>query len=751
MRRIGALLLGVALVGAACSGDDDGAAPATTGGSTAAGTDVPVVDVDDLQFVSRLTTLGDCDAVLAHLREEAMSRVGPYGLDGYGGWYGPMGARAEELAVAGDAAGAPEANGSATGGEAVPATTMSSDEFSGTNTAEVGVDEADIVKTDGDRIYAVRSNELVIVDLTGAEPRRAGTVELDEQSWQGELLLAGDRVYVVSMGGGFAVPLAEVGLDRISPTYGATTTVIEEVDVSDPDAPTVTRTLTVDGAYVSVRVVDDVARIVVNATPSELPFVYPANEAAETRAEEVNRQVVAESTLEQWLPAYTLEVSGGETSGGLLLPCEQVEAPTEFAGFGTTAVLSLPLTDGLSDPTATSVGVLAPGTWVYASTENLYVATASYIPPEAFEEQDWDQRALDERYGTSIHRFAIAGTERAEYQASGTVPGHLLNDLSLSEYEGDLRVATTLGSPWSTESSESVITVLRPDGDALAVVGRVGGLGEGEQIFATRFVGTNAYVVTFRQTDPFYVVDLADPANPVVRGELKVPGYSGYLHQVGEGLVLGIGQEGTDDGTLTGMKASLFQVTDPSNPTELATWTYDGRGSSSAVEYDRKAFLWWEPLQIAVVPVNDWESGFFGVVLLRVTPEGITEVGRIDHRTEDLGEPQCPVLEGADADTVASYYGPGVVVQLCGPNDRTGIEGYDCSTTSAEELESILGETPAAVEQQGAVVDICWPPYQGSNPIERSVVIGDDLWTLSGGRLQANALDGLAEVAGFGF
>ncbi len=747
MRRIGALLLGVALVGAACSSHDDGVTPVTptTGTTGADTTDSPVVDIDDLAFVSRLTPLGDCDAVLAHLREEALARVGPYGLDGFGGWYGPLGGR-DDMVVAAEAA----TDGAVDAGGATQSTVAASDDFSGTNTAEVGVDEADIIKTDGERIYTVHEGKLVIVDLTGTEPRRAGSVRLDEQAWQGELLLDGDRVYVVSTAGGFAVPLSDVGLSRTTPTYGATTTVIEEVDVSDPDAPAVTRTLTVDGSYVSVRVVDGVARIVVNATPTELPFLYPANEAGEARAEEINRQVIAESTLEQWLPAYTLEVAGGDTTGGLLLPCEQVEAPTEFAGFGTTSVLSLPLDGGLTDPTGTSVGVLAPGTWVYASTENLYVATASYVPPEAFEDQDWDQRALDERYGTSIHRFGIAGTERAEYQASGTVPGHLLNDLSLSELDGDLRVATTLGSPWSDESSESVITVLRRDGDTLAEIGRVGGLGEGEQIYAARFVGTNAYVVTFRQTDPFYVVDLSDPANPVVRGELKVPGYSGYLHQVGDGLVLGIGQEGTEEGMLTGMKASLFDVSDPANPTELGTWTYGG-GSSSSVEYDRKAFLWWEPLQLAVVPVTDWEGGFSGVVLLRVTPEGITEVGRIDHRTDQLGEPQCQVVDDQTLQEYGRYFSPGTIVQVCGPNDQPGIEGYDCYQPAMSEIEAVLGEVPEELSEQGAVVDICTPPWDGSEPIQRSVVIGDDLWTLSWSRLQANALDGLAEVAGFGF
>jgi uncharacterized secreted protein with C-terminal beta-propeller domain len=738
MRTTRALLLGMALVAAACSDDDGGAAPGTGAGGGAVGG--PTIELDDLQFVSRLETLGDCDALLAHLREEALARVGPYGLDGGGGWYGPV---AEDGAArpmpATTAAGGTDDEASAGDGGATDGG------FSTTNTAEVGVDEADLVKTDGRRIYTVHEGELVVVDLTGDAPREAGRAKLRDEIVQGELLLADGRVFVVSTGGGFAIPLDTVGVSRIMPPYGSPTTVVQEFDVADADAPRLVRTLTVDGSYVSTRVVDGTARLVVSARPGELPFLYPTNPAGEARAEEINRQVVRESTLEQWLPAYTLEPEGGTASGGLLLPCDAVHAPSEFAGFGTTAVISFGLAEGPTDPATGSVGVLAPGTWVYASPDNLYVATASYIPPEAFEQQDWDQRAMDERYGTSIHRFA-AGSGAAVYEASGTVPGHLLGDLSLSEHEGDLRVATTVGSPWSAESSESVITVLRRDGDELVRVGQVGGLGEGEQIRGVRFLGDTAYVVTFRQIDPFYVVDLADPAAPVVRGELKMPGYSGYLHAVGDGRVLGVGQEGTAGGQLTGLKVSLFDVSDPGAPVEVDTWTYGGRGTQSIVEFDRKAFLWWEPEQLAAVPVNDWEGGFNGVVLVRVGPDGLTEAGRIEHRHEGGGQPRCDVIDPKRLDRLGYYPGDGTIVQVCGPDQEPGIRGYDCYQPPLEELQAYAGEALGELAP-GSVVEICTPPYGDADPIQRTLVVGDDLWTLGYRYLQADSLDGLNRVA----
>src|SRR4029079_7954506 len=170
-------------------------------------------------------------------------------------------------------------------------------------------------------------------------------------------------------------------------------------------------------------------------------------------------------------------------------------------------------------------------------------------------------------YSTSIHAFDISGSKPAGYTASGTVPGHLLNQFSMSEYDGHLRAATTNGAPWGA-GTDSTITVLQRDGDQLERVGQVSGMGKGERIYSVRYVGPTAYVVTFRQTDPFYTVDLSNPAAPRVVGELKIPGYSGYLHPIGTKYVLGIGQDASAQGRVSGTKVSLFDVTDLANPTE---------------------------------------------------------------------------------------------------------------------------------------------------------------------------------------
>ena len=147
----------------------------------------------------------------------------------------------------------------------------------------------------------------------------------------------------------------------------------------------------------------------------------------------------------------------------------------------------------------------------------------------------------------------------------------------------------------------SAVRVLRPEGNELVQIGEVDGLGTNEQIHAVRFLGTQAYVVTFRQTDPLFVVDLSDPTAPVLSGELKIPGYSSYLHPVGDGLLLGIGQDATDEGRVLGTQLSLFDVHDPANPVRLSTLPI---GGSSDAEWDHHAFLYWPEDGTIVLPVS---------------------------------------------------------------------------------------------------------------------------------------------------
>jgi uncharacterized secreted protein with C-terminal beta-propeller domain len=741
MRRFAGLILGLALVAAACDGG--GEAVSTTVGATTRpppGSGVQAVaerfDPGSIQFVAALERFDGCDAVLDYFKTEALARVGPYGLgDGGGWWPGPVFAEdgaAREEAMAG--AEAPATAMGATTTMAATAPAAGDGDYSGTNVQVAGVDEPDIVKTDGSRILAIVDRTLTYVDLTTGTPEVAGRLRFgDEEGWNHRLFMSGDRAFVFSDGSGWVgipMPLIDTADSRIAPWSQGEVTLIHEVDLSDPADLRIVETLRIDGRFLSARAVGDTVRVVVSSYPGELPFVYPSGPSAEEFAEEANRTVIERSTLDDWLPGFTLFAGDQIAADGLLVDCARVHRPAEFAGFDTLSVLTLDIAAGLDGGDGTAV--VAPGETVYASPESLYVATNVWVPTDVVGREDMEE--FEESYSTAIHQFDISGDGPATYLASGSVDGHLLNQFSMDEYDGVLRVAVTDGPPWwSSDGSESLVVTLRRNGDRLERVGEVGGLGKGERIYSVRFMGETAYVVTFRQTDPLYVIDLRDPAAPTVSGELKIPGYSAYLHPLGEGRLLGVGRDATGDGRITGAKVSLFDVSDPADPREVDTWTLPG--GSTDVEWDHLAFLAWAPLDMVVLPVQSWEEAFAGAVVLK-TDGGLREFGRITHRPDGGTPSDC-----RDVVLPEEIRGEQMVVQVCGPDDAGGHPGYWCEEMPPEEVK-YWSEEPVDIELgPDDRLEVCWPEYGWEDaPILRSLVVGEDLWTLSWRSLQANDL-----------
>lgn len=246
---------------------------------------------------------------------------------------------------------------------------------------------------------------------------------------------------------------------------------------------------------------------------------------------------------------------------------------------------------------------------------------------------------------TQVHGFDITSPDRPSYRASGAVDGVLIGQYAMSEHEGHLRVATTVGRTWTQREgepppSESAVTVLRPVGDELVRVGAVTGLGKGERIYAVRYSGSLGYVVTFRETDPLYLLDLSDPARPVSRGELHVSGFSSYLHLVGGGLLLGIGQE-VESNRQVGAQVSTFDVSNPRNPLLRKRIVY--RDGWSQAQHDPHALLWWPPSRLAVLPLQQPDGELFtGAVALRVGADGaLQELARITHPEPPKDEHSC--------------------------------------------------------------------------------------------------------------
>ncbi|MEE6258387.1 beta-propeller domain-containing protein [Plantactinospora sonchi] len=575
----------------------------------------------------RLVSFSSCADALAGLRTAAGASVGPYGFQN---------GRARTFGgpeVATDTAGGGERAADAGSRQAEPA----GPGHSGTNTHEAGVDEPDLVKTDGRRIVTVSRGVLRVVEPTSR--RVTGSLELDpgadRDGWpEANLLLHGDRALVLVRQYGIALP--DPGVRR----GGAEMPPIDENAVVGPrlilvdlaGAPKVLGEYRFDGDLVDARQVGSTVRVVARSGPR---LTFPLNKGPKPVDERknlaTNRRIVEQAEIGAWLPRYQTIVDGRVTTGRV--DCERLSRPAVYSGTSLVSLLSFDLgADRIGD--GDPVTVAADGDAVYSNGSRLYIAA----------DQRW--RALPTRADgtaatpdpkdeqTEIYQFDIAGPGRPRYVTAAAVPGWLVNQYAMSEWDGHLRVATTTGESWGENpKSSSAVYVLRADGSTLTETGRVTGLGKGERIYSVRFVQGTGYVVTFRQTDPLYTVDLRDPRAPRVTGELKITGYSAYLHPLGDGRLIGIGQEADTQGRTQGTQISLFDVSDLTRPTRIAQ--HHVRYGHSEAEFDPHAFLYWPDDGTLVVPLTTYQpqggAPGGGAMVLRVGANSLTEAGLVDH------------------------------------------------------------------------------------------------------------------------
>ena len=644
MKRLLVLALAGILLASGCGSDDsdqstttvvttDTTATPTDQPTSSTGTPTPTTAGDPVLLTVGLRSFGSCDAILDYYIENALELVGPYGLGG--GDFRTF--EGDDMAAEAMADTAAASAGSS----------QSAPSFTGTNVQVTGVDEADLVKTDGHYIYHAR-NLLRIVEVTDGGLTVRSSLDVGFQPR--EMLIHGDMLLLIA------------GEWRVGPV-----TRIAQVDISDRDSPEVVADLSVDGIYNGARLSDGTARLVITSNPVGIEWARPSGSGlrAEQEAIEANRELIRNSTLDNWLPAYVLEdPESGETEWGQLVDCSNVLAPGIFSGLNTLSIALFDLTEGIADWTVASV--VAQGDTVYATADSVYVATARWVDWRALPENDMLSESSG--YTTLIHKFNTSRVNRPVYEASGEVAGFLLNQFSMDEYQGDLRVAATTSPPWWwSDESESHVTVLRPTDQVLEEVGAVWGLGEGERIFAVRFMGPDAYVVTFRQVDPLYALDLSDPFDPQVLGQLKIPGFSSYLHPVGDGLLLGVGQDASLEGRVEGLQVSLFDVSDPTDPIRVAQvrpFDEDGEEpdySWSPVEGDHRAFVffdglvlipygayWWDDsdyqLDAGVVAIEVDNADLFLEALLRPLSDGPVGEKSPDGRKVEQAVPQRVII-----------------------------------------------------------------------------------------------------------
>ncbi len=317
-----------------------------------------------------------------------------------------------------------------------------------------------------------------------------------------------------------------------------------------------------------------------------------------------------------------------------------------------TSYLVASVLDIDDENTLKTEAVLGAGQNVYCTTDTLYAISTEYDTGDARKAEVFD---LSSTVKTQIYKFDIKDYD-IKYLKNAAVDGSTLNQFSMDEFNGFLRIATTSGD-WG-ENLINQVYVLNSD---LETVGLLKDIAKGERIKSVRFTGNTAYVVTFVQTDPLFVIDLTDVKAPKILGELKIPGYSAYLHPVGDGLVMGVGVDGTEDGTNGGMKVSLFDVSDPTKPEECAKFVISGENSEgrtvyveSESYYDHKALCWDSENKIMYIPysrtVHTWASATYqyfnkttaGIVALKVdeTEKTLKVAGEYIANATDYAQPE---------------------------------------------------------------------------------------------------------------
>lgn len=477
---------------------------------------------------------------------------------------------------------------------------------------EDGVDEPDLIQTDGRSIYTLQpaasgGSLLMHVYARGSDGRaaRLATVPLaadtaTTSSPQGMVFNSSENALAVvshlwTQGSpGDFCPNCITPAGLIAPGWTRSSVMVQRVDVSDPGNAQAGTRVDIDGHLVDSRRIGDRLYVVTRHQPTLPVALLPSSASSAQR-----RASIAGITAADLLPKKRIN---GATSQPLMADTDcYVQAGNGSSTVQLTTVTVFDLTS--SSLAHTSRCFVGGSEALYMTPSSLYIATTRWAP-----QGDVVIQVFPQEIRTDIHKFAL-GSGTVAYRASGSVPGHLgwnreFNSFRLSEHNGDLRVLTFTGSSgwWGTQESATTtaapspatLSVLRESGGTLEAVAtlpnsrRPAAIGKpGEQVYAVRFVGERGYVVTFRRTDPLYVLDLSDATDPKAVGELEIAGFSDQLFPLAGGLLLGVGKDADATGRALGIKVALFDVSNPAAPTERGTLLLGTTGSSSSLDHSR--------------------------------------------------------------------------------------------------------------------------------------------------------------------
>lgn len=578
-------------------------------------------------------------------------------------------------------------------------------DFSATNNQVAGVDEADIVKSDGSYLY-VRSGQKIVI-LSAYPPDGARVVSsLTFDSAPLGLFVHGSRMLVVSQQEPVFWPMLETSSEPATSIYPPPPGYNQPrglkvfvYDTSDKASPKLQDSFTLTGAsYAASRMIGDYVYLIAN-TPLNLDKAQDAGQSSLRLPEiiEGNGSVITcpATAIQHFnapypsyryttVQAYNLETLTRKTNIFLTGAAQEVFASTQNIYLASPAPVDpiaiyqkyqdrliplLPdsLTDQLQDPDAGTEQKLQQLAQVLTTGNSTGPGNQAEIGQLVSSMQQDLLRAQDQ---TLVQKFQISGYDTV-FQAEAVAPGQVLNQYSMDEHDGYFRIATTTRELLQQESSNNIFVY----GPGLQQAGQLTGLAPGERIYSARFLGKRAYLVTFEEIDPFFVVDLADPASPKVLGYLKIPGFSNYLHPYDDNHIIGIGMDTTANPQEagmprpTGLKIALFDATDPEQPKELSRYVFP-EGTDSSALYDPKAFLFSQSKNLLALPVSSprysgqYYSYWQGADIFSISlDKGIALRGAIDHATP---APQAPDDKSA---SLLSYQQFGNVQRILYIND----------------------------------------------------------------------------------
>ncbi|WP_102275414.1 beta-propeller domain-containing protein [Cytobacillus massiliigabonensis] len=458
-----------------------------------------------------------------------------------------------------------------------------SQDHSETNVQVNGIDEADIVKTDGKYIFQLKDNKLQIIRATPAEKMALEKEIIYKQSFYPfQLYLQDDQLIVMGTSYEGQASEKKTADMKIAPVHETTKAII--YDVKDKKNPEEIRQIEIEGTLVTSRLMDSKVYLIANKYPDY--WLLRENPEIDIRPR------YSDSASHTKMQAVTYDKI-------------QYFPDSKETNFTNIAVIDL------EKPTSNIAltTYLGSGDQLYMSKNNLYLAVTNYMPMAI--EKD-DSFTPD----TTVYKFSVDGM-KVDFHSSSEITGTILNQFSMDEYKGYFRIATTKGQVWdNSRPSANNLYILDEN---LKQVGKLEDLARGERIYSARFINDKIFIVTFKETDPLFVIDGSNPKQPKVLGELKIPGFSNYLHPYDENHLIGFGHDtkvipgkGTNGQPLIftdGVKLSLFDITDLSNPKEKFTEIIGGRGTYSQLSYDHKALLFDKKKNIFSFPITVYENG----------------------------------------------------------------------------------------------------------------------------------------------